>query len=606
MTLPVPSFAALPAGTQPLSLFDQQFAAVAQSGRIECTASGNNTIALTPVIGQYSPTSNTDGAPAFCWTQPSTCTGPVTINVAGIGPYTAYKNYGQQPIASGDLVGGAQYECAFLSTLGGGAGGYVVNFVQAAGISDAPTDGFTYGRQSGGWNQVLPLAGGGMTGNLFLFNDPTIPQGAATKAYVDAKVAAGNPSGGSILDVIVSDTPPPLPIQGQLWWDSIGALLYMWYNDGNSSQWVNANNTAAAFGVPAGGTTGQVLVKSSNADYATTWVAPQTFQPIPPILSINGAMSISQELGYGGSTVSGLQNGSKYACDAFRLSTGAATGPAIYGGAQTFGAPMSGFVYGLNMGVTTAKASLAAGDFVRVLTAVEGIRAARLGWGAAGAQPVSIGFWAYCSIAGTITLAVLNAASNRSYIADVAITSNTWQWCAVTVPGDTTGTWVTDNTVGLSINLCLGCGSTYQGTAGWQAGNFIASANTMNLAASTSNNFLMTGFIAVPGSVLPAPQNVALVLPPYDQELAACQRYLEVINLPLMQGGATGTFTYPWDFKVQKRISPATSTVTAPTYSNAATAGIASQNADGVGLQFSISAANGYLTGWKIMADARL
>lgn len=344
MTLPVPSFAALPGGTQPLSLLDQQFTAIAQSGCIECTASGNNTIALTPITGQYSPTSNTDGAPVFVWTQQATNTGPVTINVAGIGPFQAYKNYGQQPITTGDLAGGGLYSCAFLSSLAGGAGGYVTDVIQAGGLTDAPSDGFDYGRKSGGWDKVLALAGGTMTGPLNLAGDPTIPQQAATKAYVDAHAGGGggggipeaptgtgltygrlsaawspvlNLGGGTMTGpvtlfsgggnasatppagdnstliattafvsnyvpliggvmagpltlvagstastpaatdnstkiattafvaakgVIISDTPPPSPAPGQLWWDSVGALMYMYYQDPNSSQWVNINN----------------------------------------------------------------------------------------------------------------------------------------------------------------------------------------------------------------------------------------------------------------------------------------------------------------------------------------------------------------------------
>lgn len=37
--------------------------------------------------------------------------------------------------------------------------------------------------------------------------------------------------------------PPVSPQPGQLWWDTAGGQLYVYYNDGNSSQWVIANNT---------------------------------------------------------------------------------------------------------------------------------------------------------------------------------------------------------------------------------------------------------------------------------------------------------------------------------------------------------------------------
>lgn len=47
------------------------------------------------------------------------------------------------------------------------------------------------------------------------------------------------PAGGAV----ISDTAPPSPIVGELWWDSASTQqLYVWYNDGTSSQWVVANN----------------------------------------------------------------------------------------------------------------------------------------------------------------------------------------------------------------------------------------------------------------------------------------------------------------------------------------------------------------------------
>lgn len=48
-------------------------------------------------------------------------------------------------------------------------------------------------------------------------------------------------SGGNV-GIAVGSTPPASPIQGALWWDSIGGQLYVWYNDGDSSQWVTVVN----------------------------------------------------------------------------------------------------------------------------------------------------------------------------------------------------------------------------------------------------------------------------------------------------------------------------------------------------------------------------
>jgi hypothetical protein len=55
--------------------------------------------------------------------------------------------------------------------------------------------------------------------------------------------------GGS---VSVSDSLPTNPQLGSLWWDSVGGQLYVYYNDGNTSQWVVANNTSSAATVTIG------------------------------------------------------------------------------------------------------------------------------------------------------------------------------------------------------------------------------------------------------------------------------------------------------------------------------------------------------------------
>jgi len=38
--------------------------------------------------------------------------------------------------------------------------------------------------------------------------------------------------------VFISDTPPLNPEAGELYWDTDTATMYIYYNDGNTSQWV--------------------------------------------------------------------------------------------------------------------------------------------------------------------------------------------------------------------------------------------------------------------------------------------------------------------------------------------------------------------------------
>jgi hypothetical protein len=94
-----------------------------------------------------------------------------------------------------------------------------------------------------------PIASPVFTGTVTLPADPASGLQAATKQYVD-NLTAG---------IVVSDTAPASPKIGTLWWDSVGGQLYVWYNDGNSSQWVVANNSPGSQGAqgPTGATGAQ-------------------------------------------------------------------------------------------------------------------------------------------------------------------------------------------------------------------------------------------------------------------------------------------------------------------------------------------------------------
>lgn len=51
--------------------------------------------------------------------------------------------------------------------------------------------------------------------------------------------------GGGGASVTISDTAPVGAVPGDLWFDSVGAQLYIWYDDGTSAQWVSANSSSA-------------------------------------------------------------------------------------------------------------------------------------------------------------------------------------------------------------------------------------------------------------------------------------------------------------------------------------------------------------------------
>ena len=128
--------------------------------------------------------------------------------------------------------------------------------------------------------------------------------------------------------------------------------------------------------------------------------------------------------------------------------------------------PPAGFINYL--GVTSSSAySIVSGDYFILCQQIEGLNTADLGWGTSNAKTVTLSFWVYSSLTGTFGGSLRNSAYTRSYPFTYTISAaNTWEQKSVTIAGDTTGTWLTTNGIGITVFLGLGVSSTYSGTAG--------------------------------------------------------------------------------------------------------------------------------------------
>jgi len=236
-------------------------------------------------------------------------------------------------------------------------------------------------------------------------------------------------------------------------------------------------------------------------------------------MQINGSMDVSQELGLGGYTGA---NGR--ICDGWALAkVGTMVVPTLAGADLRF----PGFNNLLYVSVTTAQTSLGSGDAVSVYQPIEGYRIARLGWGRANPQSITIGFWVSHHRTGLYSIAVQNFNATRSYVStytqNVADAS---EYKTVTIPGCPDGTWQAGNLVGMYVVFTVASGvAPASSTNTWLAAGSQSAAGQVNGVGATSDAFRITGFVVLPGIEAPTAERSPLIMRPYDQEVVTCKRY---------------------------------------------------------------------------------
>ena len=272
---------------------------------------------------------------------------------------------------------------------------------------------------------------------------------------------------------------------------------------------------------------------------------------------INGAMIIDAR--NAGASVTATSTGSfAYTLDRFSYRATAASKFTVQQNAGSV-TPPTGFINYL--GVTSSSAySVSASDFFAICQLIEGLNIADFGWGTANAVPITLSFKVYSSLTGTFGGSISNNGFARSYPFSYTISSaNTWTSISVTIPGDTSGTWLTTNGIGMFVNFGIGVGSTNSGTVNaWASAQYFAPTGAVSVVGTNAATWYVTGVQLEKGSTA-----TSFDYRSYGTELALCQRYYEQANIAVYSAVSRCMYSY----HLPKRSNP-TVTLTTGTIVN--------------------------------------
>jgi len=273
--------------------------------------------------------------------------------------------------------------------------------------------------------------------------------------------------------------------------------------------------------------TGTTVALSASPTFTGTVTTPgvtfsdssiQTAAASPYVLKnriINGAMVIDQRNAGASVTPTG-----GYTLDRWGLSVSQNSKFTVQQN-QNSVTPPTGFTSYL--GLTTATAvTVGASDYFALYQPIEGYNIADLDFGKSTAKTVTLSFWVRSSLTGTFGGTLANSGFTRSYPFSYTISvANTWEQKSVTIAGDTSGTWLTTNGIGMYVWFALGVGTTGSGTAGaWGTTAYYSVTGAVSVVGTASATFYVTGVqLEIGSSATPFERRL------YGQELANCYRY---------------------------------------------------------------------------------
>ena len=200
----------------------------------------------------------------------------------------------------------------------------------------------------------------------------------------------------------------------------------------------------------------------------------------------------------------------------------------------------TGFTRSLQFTTTTADSSLSATQYAYVAQYIEGLNTADFSFGTASASTVTLSFWVRSSLTGTFGGSISNDSYDRTYPFTYTISAaNTWEQKSITLAGDTSGTWLTNNSVGVRVYFCLGAGSSRLGTANaWASSWLLGGTGSTSVVGTLNATWNVTGVQLEKGSVATSFDYL-----PYSTEMILCQRYY-VKSFTYSTVPANGIYSY--------------------------------------------------------------
>ena len=329
-----------------------------------------------------------------------------------------------------------------------------------------------------------------------------------------------------------------------------------------TTAFVGAAVTAGAYTLPQATTTvlGGVKVDGTTITAASGVISAAASTPTNPNKLDNGDMSVNQRAYAVGSGIAFTLS------NAFMLDRWSFFGTKVTKwnwGINYPYSPPPGFQYCQGCQVLTSAAT-ASGDQNYFQQAIEIDNIVDAQWGTAGAQPMTLSFWAISTATGGFSLSIASTGATwRVYITTFNIsTPNTWQYFTKTIPPDSNAIWAASG--GLSVVFDLGSGTSYNSaTLGWQSTTTAFKYSSgLNITSTIGAKFAFTGVKLELGSAA-----TPFVFDHPQVKLARCQRYYQINGNTLFSGNVTSGSTYyvASSFAVTLRGAP----LVVPYYGNA-------------------------------------